>query len=903
LPDRSTVAVRACIALACLALVLAAARGHADPSRRSALPDGWTIDDTALVWSSAEPLRIGGARYEFRSGGQLLGYPRQRGSNLRLALRPSWRLESLSVWAGGRRIDAPAPRLRYLSPPAEELDLAQVATAATTPGPYRTQRLRYELAGLEVENYSAPLEVLGEVTAPVGADGPRPMVLFLHGRHSTCYRGGPAGRSSGDWPCPAGWWPVPSYQGYRYIADVLASRGYLAVSISANGVNGQDGLFIDGGAAARSALVRHHLALWAEWATVGGDPWGGRFLGRVDLDKVALVGHSRGGEGVERAAIDTNPDDPWRIRGLVLIGPTAFNRQVAAGIHTTVVLPFCDGDVTTLEGQQYIDIGRDLTSADPALRSSVMAMGTNHNFYNTEWTPGLSRAPSWDDWFDPGDPQCGETRASRLTPVEQQAVGLAYTAALVDLALADERATLPFLDGTPVKPASIGRARTYVHAIGGDKRILYAAGISPNVAVEGLAASDCRGYFIAGLFDIRSGCAPELFFEVLPHWLPMSFMETAAAARALRVAWQSPGGVVRIAINRDLRGAEALDLRVAGDPAATPVRFAVRLRDASGRSADLAARPDKLQSFRGPSPLGKVEARQIRASLRNVAIDLGNVVSLELAPQTASGRFWLLDVSTWRPSLGTGEAIHLPRVSVGDSSIIEGDSGERTVDVPVRIDGDIARSARLWVQLTDFSNFEHPMQGFPLVLEPGQATASVPVTIRADDVYSPFPRQVLVTLKAQRNAVTTDYAAVVQVEEDDPPPTLSVVAGQVSAAEGAALEWTFRLSAPMGDFAFYPLQVVPPTGGFAELDSDDVPRSFLEQFGIVEPPDPAVPLSQLGLFFGLEFEAGVQERTLTIPIARDGIAEPLEGVSLLLESPGDPVVPRPIAITGLVPAN
>ena len=37
----------------------------------------------------------------------------------------------------------------------------------------------------------------------------------------------------------------------------------------------------------------------------GGDPWGGRFQGRVDLDEVVLVGHSRGGEGVERATIDT----------------------------------------------------------------------------------------------------------------------------------------------------------------------------------------------------------------------------------------------------------------------------------------------------------------------------------------------------------------------------------------------------------------------------------------------------------------------------------------------------------------------------------------------------------------------------------------------------------------------
>ena len=49
-----------------------------------------------------------------------------------------------------------------------------------------------------IDDYPVPIEVVAEVTAPLAAAGPRPLVLFLHGRHSTCYRGGPAGRSSGD---------------------------------------------------------------------------------------------------------------------------------------------------------------------------------------------------------------------------------------------------------------------------------------------------------------------------------------------------------------------------------------------------------------------------------------------------------------------------------------------------------------------------------------------------------------------------------------------------------------------------------------------------------------------------------------------------------------------------------
>ena len=379
--------------------------------------------------------------------------------------------------------------------------------------------------------------MLAEVTTPVGHAGPMPLVLFLHGRHSTCYRGGPDGEASGDWPCFPGWRPVPSHTGYRYIADVLASQGYLVVSISANGINGQDGMFEDGGSSARSELVRHHLAQWAEWSAHGGDPWGGRFQGRVDLDEVVLVGHSRGGEGVERATIDSYPEDPWQVQGLVLIGPTAFGRQVAPGVHTTVILPFCDGDVSDLQGQQYVDVGRDLTR-DRALRSSVMAMGTNHNYYNTEWTPGLSKSPAWDDWFSARDPQCGENRSRRLTPAEQQAVGLAYTAALVDLAVADDTRSLPLLDGTRVKPRSIGRASAFVHAIGGNKRVLYAAGRGTAVRTTALErAANAAAITWPGPFDVRTGCTPRALLRADPALVAHGFR--GDGARATR----TPGGM------------------------------------------------------------------------------------------------------------------------------------------------------------------------------------------------------------------------------------------------------------------------------------------------------------------------------------------------------------------------
>jgi hypothetical protein len=864
------------------------------------LPPGWRREGDYLVWTSDAPLRMGGARYEFRTGERLLGHPVQNGNRLRLRVPPSQALTDLSVWAGGRRIDAHAAvtRIAEAAPPAEPV-LAIAAADPATPGPYETRRLRYALPDLVVPGIPAPVEVLAEVTAPVGGGSAMPLVLFLHGRHSTCYRGGPGGEASGDWPCPEGWRPVPSHTGYRYVADVLASQGYLVVSISANGINGQDDLFIDdGGAFARSQLVRHHLAQWAEWSAHGGDPWGGRFYGRVNLEQVVLVGHSRGGEGVERAAIDTWPEDPWQIQGLVLIGPTAFGRQVAAGIHTAVILPFCDGDVSDLQGQQYVDIGRDLTR-DRALRASVMAMGTNHNFYNTEWTPGLSKSPAWDDWFDPGDPQCGEDRERRLSPAEQQAVGLAYTAALVDLAVGASARFLSLLDGTRVKPRSIGRANAFVHALGGNKRLVYAAGRGVAAQASGLTASICRGYYIAGPFDLRAGCALDPSFQLTPHWLPMGFAETAPAPRALQVEWSRAGGWLRIPIEPGPGSADTLDFRIAGDAGAPPVELALRVRDARGRWLALDERPVVVRSYHGPALLGKVLARQLRASLKAAGIALRDVTAVELRPLAPSGRFWLLDISAREPRLAGSDAIHLPRVSVGDLVVPEGDAGTITVDVPIAIDGLVTQRARVWVQFTDYADLVQPTRSFPLVLEPGATAASVPYTFTADDVFNQYPRRVQLTLLAQRNAVTGDFVGFVEVTDDEPPPSLTVDAARVSAAEGGALTWTFRLSAPLADGASWAIQFLPAAGRFAELDTDDVPASFLEQFGVV-PPGPAVPLSDLDIWLGIEFAPGSTEATVSIPTAADGLAEPTEGVVLLLDGFGDPVVPVPIELTGEV---
>ena len=96
---------------------------------------------------------------------------------------------------------------------------------------------------------------------PAGVDD-APLVVFLHGQHLPCYGSGPIG---GEWPCPDGQQPVPSYRGYEYAQRLLATQGYASVSIDANAINALEFTVDDddAGARARSALVRHTLNLLA----------------------------------------------------------------------------------------------------------------------------------------------------------------------------------------------------------------------------------------------------------------------------------------------------------------------------------------------------------------------------------------------------------------------------------------------------------------------------------------------------------------------------------------------------------------------------------------------------------------------------------------------------------------
>ncbi|MFD4630878.1 hypothetical protein ACFVYR_09230 [Streptomyces sp. NPDC058284] len=879
------------------------------------LPEGWRLTGEGageqLVWASPDPVPMGDARIEFYSGDKLLGHPvaaRDRRS-FRLPLNGA-RLgdaKKLKVLAAGRRLDeagadersrgrlAAPPTGSAALPPANKVDPG-------VPGRYRTVTGEYALKSVRLPGFPAPVEMRAKVVGPADAPGKRPLALFLHGRHYTCYGAGD-GEGMG-WPCTGGTKPVPSHAGYLRAQKLLASQGYVTVSIAANGINGQDDVAEDGGAQARSSLVRLHLARWAQWADKRSTaPAAVRAVAPADLSRVLLVGHSRGGEGVNRAALDSLYRPPadqdgyrgpvrWKIRGNVLIGPTVFGQNPVPDVPSTTILPGCDGDVSDLQGEIYVDGTRGV-SRGAALHSAAYVVGANHNFFNSEWTPGQATAPAEDDFSSEGgsDPVCSKGTATRLTASQQQAAGATYIAAAARLFVAGDDRVRPLLDGSDRRAPSAGPARVLTHAVGAHRTGALLPDSSTKVTGGRVCAQVAADAAHACLPDGASGSSPHFArWEVAPE----------PGRDAVAMSWSRAGSPVRVSPARPVSLAKAKDvaLRVIVPPNTTGTRLDVSLVDASGRRAKLGGvRVDGLPgSDRTASYWGREVRVPLSAAVRG-KLDLKHVKSLELTPRTGSGKAWLMDAWGWRPGTPAVRPAELPRVDIGRLTVEEGDSGVRTYRVPVSVSGKGSGQVRLF----PLDPAEGGAAPRTVTVRAGERV-DVPVEVRGNTRWgADVAHDTLV--KAVRGAVVGSYHGGVTARNDDPMPkvTLKPVADRVT--EGKSLTWRMTLSEPVDLDVTASLSFQPVESG-KELSTLDVdPRWLKEQFGVS--PRPERPLSKVGngpdggLF--LTVPAGKKSAEVRVPTVKDRVREPAESLKAQLYVYNERWEPQPgPVVTGTV---
>jgi hypothetical protein len=233
------------------------------------------------------------------------------------------------------------------------------------------------------------LPLNARVWYPADLEEAAPLALVVHGNHNMLHYSDP---------------------GYAWLGEHLASRGFFVASVDQNFLNGGP---VVGGVApendARGWLLLEHLRLWRQWAEEPEHP----FFGRVDLERVALIGHSRGGEAVTVAAafnrLPFYPDDGsvafdygFGIQGVVAIAPVdgqyrpAGRRTPIADVTYLTLQGGHDGDVSLFLGDRQLQ-RVELTPGSGHFKAALYLHHANHGQFNTVW--GRRDLPGPGSWL------------------------------------------------------------------------------------------------------------------------------------------------------------------------------------------------------------------------------------------------------------------------------------------------------------------------------------------------------------------------------------------------------------------------------------------------------------------------------------------------------------------------
>ena len=257
--------------------------------------------------------------------------------------------------------------------------------------------------------------------------GPFPLALIVHGNHNMANYSDP---------------------GYAYLGELLASRGIILASVDENFLN--SGLFHDPDKqqAVRGWMLLEHLKLWKEWNQAEGNP----FHGKVDMSRIAVMGHSRGGEAAATAAAFNRmkyaPEDAnikfdynFSIKAVVAIAPVDGQYKPAGqprwieDVSYLTLQGAHDMDVASFDGSRQADHVR-YTQPGPWFAAEIYAYRANHGQFNTVWGND-----------DAGKPLGWLLNLKPLMPGdEQRRISKTYISAFLEATLKDHREYIPIFE-------------------------------------------------------------------------------------------------------------------------------------------------------------------------------------------------------------------------------------------------------------------------------------------------------------------------------------------------------------------------------------------------------------------------------------------------------------------------
>jgi len=499
-----------------------------------------------------------------------------------------------------------------------------------------------------------PVRLEGVIGVPASEE-PSPVVLIMHGSHVIC--------PDDVWPCSPEE-EQKNYEGYAYLVEALAEAGYVALSINVNAEHTFG--YGEGTPTVRTTqLIDLHLGELAAANAEESDKFGMDLNGRVDLTRMTWIGHSRGADFAnqivreENLATSASSVGYGPVAGLIFVAPPVLSIDTLPTVDLpfTVILPACDGDVNTLNGQLLYESAR-LAEGRTDFATSIYLEGANHNYFNA-----ILEAEQPDPLAN--RPDC--TVEKLLTAEAQQDFLTQYTLDFLQKLdgtsdqseVAAER--LGLVADTPISPTYHDYEVLSNILMAPNDRLAITtpqseAELSQNllggaVALNEVTAQFCPdGYYVP---DMEPGSEPCQRVHFNQPGYPQQFV----------VSWETSGAEWRTAVpetHKDLTDYAGIQIRAALDPLSPlnqpgePQSFTIEFVDSAGNREQVVVpsvafpigetKPN--EHFEGDFFTGNVYMSSLRIPLASLtAVDLANITEIALVfDQTPSGTLFLADL-------------------------------------------------------------------------------------------------------------------------------------------------------------------------------------------------------------------------------------------------------------------
>ena len=388
-----------------------------------------------------------------------------------------------------------------------------------------------------------------------------------------------------------------SYLGYNYLLDHLAGWGFIAMSIYA-----PVGAQIE----TRARAILAHINIMSQ-----NQSQAGLFQGHIDITHIGIVGHSRGGEAVVRAArINSAEGLNWNLLAGVAIAPTDYFHYGNPGIPLLVIYGANDGDVS---GSWPDRTGFDVYDEASRPRSFVFVYGATHDRFNTEWASiEASTELTWD--ITPSD------LPNLITLTSHEGVAKGYVTAFLQANMQNRPEQLEFFS-SGLKPTLVNGVQIHLTHQASQARVLDDfAQLNPGINTLG---GTVTGTALSGLTEnaLRTLDAHS------PH-----------VVSGGNLVWQSTMGRYKTDLplgSQDLSAFDVLSMRVSQkyesprNPAGQPQDFLVRLTDAAGRSRAIQA--SLFASV--PYPYVRGYDNLVKSAMKSVRIPLASFTIANLGAQ------------------------------------------------------------------------------------------------------------------------------------------------------------------------------------------------------------------------------------------------------------------------------